>query len=268
MHRTASDTHLRSHAESLWVALSKVLPNLSIEIRTEVDSTNSRLMDNARQGLVEPMVMVAETQTAGRGRMGKAWHTQSHRALTFSVGLPMAPADWSGLSLVVGLSLARSLHPEVRLKWPNDLWWQQRKIGGVLVETANIPNQDTRYVVVGVGLNVDTPSTAHWPVDTAQAMSTQAPAGLSELGFDADRGLLLARVLPALIEDVLRFEREGFAAFADDFAQRDALKGLSLVLSDGQTGMAQGVDAQGGLQIQTPQGLISVTSSTVSIRPC
>jgi BirA family biotin operon repressor/biotin-[acetyl-CoA-carboxylase] ligase len=71
-----------------------------------------------------------------------------------------------------------------------------------------------------------------------------------------------------LIEDVLRFEREGFAAFADEFAQRDALKGLSLVLSDGQTGTAQGVDAQGGLQIQTPQGLISVTSSTVSIRPC
>mgnify|MGYP006206957517 CR=1 FL=1 len=136
-----SDASLRTHAESLWVALSAQLPGLSIEVLPTVDSTNTRLMQQAREGLVEPTVLVAETQTAGRGRMGKAWHTATHRALTFSLGLPLAPVDWSGLSLVVGLGVARSLHPELRLKWPNDLWLGDagRKLAGVLIETIALP---------------------------------------------------------------------------------------------------------------------------------
>jgi BirA family biotin operon repressor/biotin-[acetyl-CoA-carboxylase] ligase len=264
-----SDASLRSHAESLWLALSAQLPGLSIEILPTIDSTNTRLMQQAREGLVEPTVLVAETQTAGRGRMGNAWHTATHRALTFSLGLPLAPHDWSGLSLVVGLSLARSLHPDLRLKWPNDLWWQQRKVGGILVETASIAQRPERYVVIGVGLNLDTPSAQAWPSDGA-TMEAQAPAGLCELmdGALESRGSVLARVLPNLIADVLRFEREGFSAFEIGFAQRDALSGCTVALSDGQKGTAQGVNAQGGLQVQTSQGMICVTSSTVSVRPC
>jgi BirA family biotin operon repressor/biotin-[acetyl-CoA-carboxylase] ligase len=264
-----SDASLRSHAESLWVALSAQLPGLSIEILSTVDSTNTRLMQQARDGLVEPTVLVAETQTAGRGRMGKAWHTTTHRALTFSLGLPLAPHDWSGLSLVVGLSLARSLHPELRLKWPNDLWWQQRKVGGILVETANIAHRPERYVVIGVGVNLETPITQAWPSDGA-TMAAQDPVGLCQVLEDdlLSRGALLSCVLPDLVSDVLRFEREGFATFVAEFAQRDALSGCTVALSDGQHGTAQGVDVQGGLQVQTPQGMICVTSSTVSVRPC
>jgi len=266
-----SDASLRSHAESLWAALSGQLPGLSIEVLPTVDSTNTRLMQQAREGLIEPAVLAAETQTAGRGRMGKAWHTATHRALTFSLGLTLAPVDWSGLSLVVGLSLARSLHPELRLKWPNDLWWQQRKVGGILVETANIAQRPERYVVIGVGLNLDTPSPQSWPNDEAQTMAPQAPAGLCEvLGPEAavTRGEVLSRVLPSLVADVRRFEREGFGPFAQAFAERDALAGLSVSLSDGQQGVACGLDAQGGLQVQTAQGMMAVTSSTVSVRPC
>ena len=266
-----SDASLRTHAESLWVALSAQLPDLSIEVLPTVDSTNTRLMQQAREGLVEPTVLVAETQTAGRGRMGKAWHTSTHRALTFSLGLPLAPVDWSGLSLVVGLSVARSLHPELRLKWPNDLWWQQRKVGGILVETANIAQRPERYVVIGVGLNLDTPNPQEWPSDDAQTMATQAPAGLCEvlgMGKLGSRGELLSRVLPHLVDDVRRFEREGFGPFAPAFAERDALAGLSVTLSDGQQGVARGLDARGGLLVQTPQGMMAVTSSTVGVRPC
>jgi BirA family biotin operon repressor/biotin-[acetyl-CoA-carboxylase] ligase len=103
-------------------------------------------------------------------------------------------------------------------------------------------------------------------------MAAQAPAGLVELlGGDAEalsRGAVLTLVLPSLVHDVLLFEREGFAAFAAEFAQRDALSGCAVALSDGQQGTAQGVDHQGGLQVQTAQGMIGVTSSTVSVRPC
>ncbi len=266
-----SDASLRTHAESLWVALSGQLPGLSIEVVPTVDSTNTRLMLQVREGLIQPAVLVAETQTAGRGRMGKAWHTATHRALTFSLGLPLAPVDWSGLSLVVGLSLARSLHPDLRLKWPNDLWWQQRKVGGILVETATIPQRPERYVVIGVGLNLDTPSPEAWPQDEAQTMAPQAPAGLSEvLGLEAavTRGDMLSRVLPSLVSDVVRFEREGFGPFGQAYADRDALAGLPVILSDGQQGLACGVDGQGGLQVQTAQGMMTVTSSTVGVRPC
>jgi BirA family transcriptional regulator, biotin operon repressor / biotin---[acetyl-CoA-carboxylase] ligase len=266
-----SDASLLTHAESLWVALSGQLPSLSIEVLPTVDSTNTRLMQQAREGLVEPSVLVAETQTAGRGRMGKSWHTTTHTALTFSLGLPLAPPDWSGLSLVVGLSLARSLHPDLRLKWPNDLWWQQRKVGGILVETANIAQRNERYVVIGVGLNLDTPNSQAWPHDAAQTMAPQAPASLCEvLGSVAavTRGEVLSQVLPGLVNDVVRFEREGFGPFAQAFAERDALAGLSVSLSDGHQGLACGVDAQGGLQVQTAQGMIVVTSSTVGVRPC
>jgi BirA family biotin operon repressor/biotin-[acetyl-CoA-carboxylase] ligase len=71
-----------------------------------------------------------------------------------------------------------------------------------------------------------------------------------------------------LVADVRRFEREGFGPFAQAFAERDALAGLSVTLSDGQQGVACGLDAQGGLQVQTAQGMMAVTSSTVSVRPC
>jgi BirA family transcriptional regulator, biotin operon repressor / biotin---[acetyl-CoA-carboxylase] ligase len=269
MTQDLSDASLRTHAESLWVTLSDALKGLSFEILPSVDSTNSRLMQQARDGLVGPTVLIAQTQTAGRGRLGKAWHTGSHQALTFSLGLPLAPTDWSGLSLVVGLSLAQSLNPELRLKWPNDLWWQQRKVGGILVETANIPERPERYVVIGIGLNLETPSPDAWPADDAQTMAHQTPVGLCDvLGHSVTRGGILSRILPPLVADVLQFEREGFGAFAEAFAQRDALMGLPVSLSDGQQGVACGLNAQGGLQVQTSQGMITVTSSTVSVRPC
>jgi len=268
----ATERHLRRHAESLWEPLSALLPGLTIEVLASVDSTNSRLMQQARDGLTDPIVLVAQRQTAGRGRLGKTWHSDQHLALTFSLGLPLAPADWSGLSLVVGLSVAQALHPDIHLKWPNDLWFQQRKLGGVLVETTAMPERRERFVVIGIGLNLQTPAPLARASDEVAAMAPQAPAGLCEaMPGDVNAlqpGWVLSQVMPALVHDVLRFEREGFAGFVDAFSQRDALDGLMLNLSDGQVGRAQGVDAQGGLQVHTAQGMIRVTSSTVSVRPC
>ncbi|MGZ7242464.1 biotin--[acetyl-CoA-carboxylase] ligase, partial [Streptococcus pyogenes] len=76
----------------------------------EVDSTNSELMRRARAGHVDPVLLVAEQQSAGRGRMGRSWASRAGDSLTFSLGLPLQPADWSGLSLAVGVAVAESLH--------------------------------------------------------------------------------------------------------------------------------------------------------------
>jgi len=125
----------RWHAEAIWEQIWPLLPGFTVEVLPEIDSSNSELMRRARQGQTDPTLLVAESQTAGRGRMGRVWQSQPGDSLTFSLSLPFAPKDWSGLSLAVGLSLAESLHPDIRLKWPNDLWWQERKLGGILIIT-------------------------------------------------------------------------------------------------------------------------------------
>lgn len=262
-------TDLLSRAEDLWLAIAPELPGFTVEVLPTVDSTNSELMRRARTGLMDPLLLVTESQTAGRGRMGKGWHSQPGQSLTFSLGLPLAPADWSGLSLAVGVSLAESLHPEIKLKWPNDLWYQGRKLAGILVETAHVGQhtEGKRMVVIGAGINIARPTVSSVP--TAEgALAPVAPAGLSEILMGQTAGETLALVVPALVRDILRFEREGFGAFATRFAQRDALAGLPLKLSDGTLGVGMGVDASGALQLQTDRGNVAVTSSEVSVRPC
>ena len=182
-------------AEDIWQSCVPLLPALTVEVLKEVDSTNSELMRRARSGLTDPVLLVAESQTAGRGRLGRQWHAQAGDALTFSLGLMLHPADWSGLSLAVGLSVVESLDPQgvlgLGLKWPNDIWLRQqdtnqqmletlpktasntwRKLAGILIETA-VPSTPTphtnqpqgtnsqkqqRYCVIGVGINIAKPS--------------------------------------------------------------------------------------------------------------
>jgi len=267
-------TELLAHAENIWQALVPRLPSFTVEVLPEIDSTNTELMRRARDGLLEPVLLVAERQTAGRGRLGRGWHSRPGQSLTFSLGLPMAPASWSGLSLVVGLSLAEQLDPQIRLKWPNDLWLHQRKLGGILVETAthtgNSPDEaGRRLVVVGVGINIARPdATALQTPASDTASAPVPPAGLSEVCMGLTAGEALERVAAPLVNDLLRFETTGFTSFQPRFARLDALTGLQVRLSDGTEGQARGVDAEGALLLETPDGLRRVTSSEVSVRPC
>ena len=247
-------------AEALWEAVAPLLPGFTVEILPELDSTNSELMRRARAGPTEPVLLVAERQTAGRGRLGRSWQSAAGDSLTFSLGLPLAPADWSGLSLAVGVSLAENLHPAVRLKWPNDLWVGDRKLGGILIETASFGGAAgaRRQAVIGVGLNIATRDAA--------GLSTP-PAALSDLLADMDAPGVLQRIVPPLVRDVLRFQDAGFAAFHARFDARDALIGREVTLSDGTTGTARGVAGDGSLLVHTAAGPHAVTSSEVSVRP-
>lgn len=264
---------LLAHAENLWLAIEPALPGFTVEILPTVDSTNSELMRRARNGSMDPVLLATEEQTAGRGRMGKSWQSQRGQSLTFSLALPLAPADWSGLSLAVGISLAESLHPEVQLKWPNDLWLQGRKLGGILVETAHTGQGSgaQRMVVIGIGINIARPAAASMAglaEGSALGMPSVAPAGLAEVCVGQTAGETLERVAPALLGNVRLFEREGFVPFVARFAQRDALLDRSVGLSDGRVGEARGVDASGALMVKTASGVVAVTSSEVSVRPC
>lgn len=240
------------------------LPGFRVEVLPQIDSTNSELMRRARCGRLEPVLLVAERQTAGRGRLGRDWHSDTGSgenrppggSLVFSLGLPLLAHDWSGLSLAVGVSIVRSLHPDLRLKWPNDVWWQSRKLAGILVETVSWG--DTRYAVVGVGINIEKP--------LATGLATP-PAWLAELLPDLDAPRALRRIAAPLLQALKAFEAHGFGPWQAGFNERDALHGLTISLSDGTTGIAQGVDSVGALQVHTAQGWKKISSSEVSVRP-
>ena len=250
-------------AEALWQAIEPLLPGFSVEILPEIASTNTELMRRARLGRADPLLLVAERQTAGRGRLGRSWSShgaeqspEPHASLTFSLGMPLSPTDWSGLSLAVGLAVARSLHPDVRLKWPNDLWVAGRKLGGILIETVAVA--DVRYAVIGIGLNIRLP--------LEQDLRTPA-AALRELLPEVNAAHALERIALPLVHTVLRFASEGFAPLRNAYQARDLLLGREVVCTDGTQGVARGVDESGMLLVQTAQGLKKISSAEVSVRP-
>lgn len=250
---------MRWPAEAIWEAVVPLLPGFTVEILPHIDSTNTELMRRARAGQLEPILLVAERQTAGRGRLGRDWQSDTQdglATLTFSLGLPLQPADWSGLSLAVGLSVVQSLHPALQLKWPNDVWLQDRKLAGILIETTSVG--DVRYCVIGIGINL--------LARDSTGLRTPA-AALQELlpGVEAP-GALQALVLP-LVRAVQGFEAQGFAALRADFHARDLLYGREVVCTDGTTGTARGVDASGALLVHTASGLQKISSAEVSVRP-
>jgi BirA family biotin operon repressor/biotin-[acetyl-CoA-carboxylase] ligase len=289
---------LRWGAEALWQQLEPLLPGLSVEIVRHTSSTNSALLDRARIGSdpqrdsndasatvrrsvestafgrravdLQPCLLVAEHQTDGRGRQGKVWQSAAGASLTFSLGLPLALVDWSGLSLAVGVALCEALDDlvpdpsslRIGLKWPNDLWlmgspYEGRKLGGILIETVAAGTQ--RLAIIGVGLNVLT--------FTTDAVNSGF-AALGELDANATAPSVLAQVAPPLVRAVKLFEREGFAAFEQRFAARDVLRGQTVrtTLPSVPEGIACGVSAQGALLVQTKDGLVSVASGEVSVR--
>ncbi|MDD0810946.1 biotin--[acetyl-CoA-carboxylase] ligase [Curvibacter sp. RS43] len=269
---------VRWPAEAVWEAVQPLWPDFSVEVLPEIDSTNTELMRRARAGRDERVLLVAERQTAGRGRLGRVWQSgvegslgeaaEGPPSLMMSLGLPLAPRDWSGLSLAVGLSLVESLDPDGRsglgLKWPNDLWLQDRKVGGILIETAGagavaagqaVP---PRYVVIGIGLNV--------LPRQAEGLST-TPACLRDFWPEASAPQALARVVPALARTVHDFVEQGFAPLQARFAARDVLRGREVRTSDGLEGRSLGVGADGALLVHTLHGTQAIHSAEVSVRP-
>lgn len=261
---------LGASAEAIWQAVAPTLPGFTVEVLPEIASTNTELMRRARAAPLEPILLVAEHQSAGRGRLGRGWHSRPGQSLTFSLGLRMAPPSWSGLSVAVGVSLAEHLHPSVQLKWPNDLWLMQRKLGGILVETAGLGDAggEPRTVVIGVGLNIARPPEKAVMRAAAGPLPATAPAGLAEVEMGVSAPELLERVVPALIVDLQRFEAGGFAPFVSRFGARDALRDKDVMLSDGSTGIARGVADDGALCLRVGSHLRRVDSAELSVRPC
>ncbi len=253
--------------DGLQALLAPLDHQAQVEHVSDIDSTNTELMRRAHAGDTRTCLLLADAQSAGRGRLGRQWHSRPGDALLMSLGVTLAPQDWSGLSLAVGCCLADALDPVmdkgIGLKWPNDLmltpWDKPRKLGGILIETVLRQGDaaQARFAVIGIGLNLATPPAADYRTE---------PAGLRELlGTQTTAHDLLLQILPGLVLGLNRFCANGFAAFTNEFARRDVLLGKPLQLSDGSRGRADGVDDQGVLWLESDNARIPVSSDEVRI---
>ena len=231
-------------------------------------STNTFLLEEAQKDAVHRTVVVTTWQTRGRGRRGRHWQAGLGDGLTFSLlwrsGRPAA--ELSGLSLVVGVVLAKALQrlgvEQTRVKWPNDILVRNAKLGGVLIElTGDMLGPSA--AVIGVGLNLR-------GGDALSQSMDQPVTDLARCVGAVDANDIFLRVLTALDKGLHRFEREGFPAFRDEWHACHAYQDMPVVVLTGHgeriAGRAAGVDEQGALLLATAAGVRRFYSGEVSLR--
>ena len=261
----------------------------------ECGSTNTEALQHLREG-GGPLLVSASRQTAGRGRLGRPWLSGQGGeggegdSLTFSVALPLpASLDLSGLSLAVGCTVADALDPaglRIRLKWPNDLFLDGAKLGGILIETLPLAHgrpqgcaapspppegvkqtkggpsfaSDRRGVVIGIGLNIQP-----LPPDADRSAFASGHAALQTLDPAATAASTTELLAPALQAMLARFETQGFAPWQAAFTRRDLASGQRVRVGQ-QAGVARGVSARGELLLQTPTGLAPMMGGELTLR--
>ena len=242
-----------------------------LELLFEVDSTSTRLLASAAPPLGLADVCTCELQHAGRGRLGRRWIAPFGSGLALSVAWSFSDAAQAlpALSLGVGVAVTRALvrvgASGVALKWPNDIWFQDRKIGGVLVEIraeAGGPAQ----VVIGVGLNVFLPAAARLEIE---ASGVRVAAVADACGALPSRNHVAGTLLDELLSMLVKFEAVGFAAFRDEWIALDGLNGRSVLVRMGDNitaGTARGADTDGALLVEVNGRLQRFVSGEASLR--
>jgi BirA family biotin operon repressor/biotin-[acetyl-CoA-carboxylase] ligase len=241
-----------------------------IDLLPLVDSTNSWLMRHARDGAPGGRVCLAEQQTAGRGRLGRAWVSPFGANVYLSLlwRYPLAPAQLGGLSLAAGVAVARALMATgasgIGLKWPNDLHWRRRKLAGLLLEVAG-ESQGPSHVVVGVGVNLR--------LDPAHASGIDQPWTDLHTVLGADgygRNAVVASLIAELCAALDSYGVDGLAAFHADWQRFDAYLGETVELVAGDrriTGVHAGIDTDGALLLAVDGRLQAFHAGEVSLRP-
>lgn len=247
-------------AELLQQALNKH----TVDVRLMTDSTNEALKGDSFE---HNKLVVAEYQSAGRGRRGRQWVSPLASNLYWSLGwktqLPVQ--QLGGLSLVVGLAIVKALSQlgleHVEVKWPNDIRYQGRKLGGILVELSG-DMVGGLQVIIGVGLNVHMASSAASDIE-------QEWMNLQQLKADISRQELLIKVIQSLDRDLEQFVTEGFESFLEQWRHVDECynKKVAIIQGDAVTnGVGAGVDDNGAFLLQTGKGLKPVYAGEVSLR--
>jgi BirA family biotin operon repressor/biotin-[acetyl-CoA-carboxylase] ligase len=247
------------------------LDNVDVRVKTVVNSTN----DVIKQALITKTVdlnssgstIFSEAQTAGRGRRGKQWFSPLGASLYFSTHwrFEQGISATMGLSLVVGIAIVEALSElgvsDLGLKWPNDIYYQGRKLAGILVELEG-QGSDSCDIIIGAGINVQLPPAATKDID-------QPFSDISETGLTLSRNQIAGTILRHLIALLNEFEQTGFMGFVDRWHQYDCFLGHQVQLHMGRRcieGIANGVDAQGGLILKSDNQTQSYFGGEISLR--
>lgn len=222
----------------------------NVTVLSVIDSTNQYLLDRIDQ-LQSGDSCVAEYQQAGRGRRGRKWFSPFGANLYLSMfwRLEQGPAAAIGLSLVIGIVMAEVLHDlgasDVRVKWPNDLYLNDRKLAGILVELTG-KTGDAAQIVIGAGINM---VMRH----VESEVVNQGWINLQEAGITIDRNTLAARMIGELRSALRIFEQEGLTPFLSRWEKLDNFihRPVKLIIGDKEIyGISRGIDAQGALLLE------------------
>ncbi len=240
-----------------------------IELFADIDSTNRYLMNESRPHEVGALICLAESQSNGRGRRGRTWVSPFASNVYLSIKWQYAggPMSLSGLSLALGVAVMRVLSgygcEDIGLKWPNDIYWRNRKLGGILVELAGDVSGPCD-VVAGLGLNVSMPEHSDrdidqpW-IDLQHVLNTRTPS----------RNDLVARLIEQMLHVLHHYPEQGFTIYQQEWQRWDIVKGKSVCLSlpgSEKQGIVQGVDAEGALLLDTGHTVETINSGEISLR--
>ncbi len=265
-------------AQSLRGRLSTGVRNRirRLEAEWSLASTNAELLARTDLPPGQCDVLLAEHQTAGRGRRGRSWLAPPGGAICLSLGWCFAqtPRDLPALGLAIGVcalqAVTRELPPDAvlrpDLKWPNDLVVGTRKLAGILIEL-RAEGAGPAYVVIGIGVNAVLGTGLR---DQVLSTGTE-PVDLNELGIEPlRRAAVVAGLVDSCVQGLSRFEAEGLKPFMEEWRRADALRGRAVCVqlpNETVRGTARGIDVDGTLLVETAQGLRRFASGEVSVRP-
>ncbi|WP_394213674.1 bifunctional biotin--[acetyl-CoA-carboxylase] ligase/biotin operon repressor BirA [Enterovibrio calviensis] len=230
-----------------------------------IGSTNQYLLDRVGQ-LASGTACLAEYQQTGRGRRGRTWFSPFGANLYLSMywRLDAGMAAAMGLSLVVGVSMAETLAQlgaeNVKVKWPNDLYWNDRKLAGILVEMTGQAGE-AAHLVIGMGLNVAMPDTNAVDQDWANLKDTCHTL--------PDKNKLAAALINGVTDALKQYEETGMTGFVERWDRYDNFNGRAVKLLLGERvvkGIARGINEQGALLLETEAGITPYLGGEISLR--
>ena len=227
---------------------------------TAIDSTNRTAFQMAQQGVEHGAAVLAEMQTNGRGRLDRSWHSPPKTGLYCSIVIrPGIPAsDYPKITLVAGLSVANAIDEvcgcATSVKWPNDIFLNGKKLGGILTEASPVARENTGpFAVVGIGVNINNRSE-----DFTLEVAGRATSLYLEIGRENDIRAIFEEIRTGFLEDIARLEREGFGEILADWRKRDMLQGkvVRWLKQDGEIlyGKCLGPDPEGLLIVEDALG--------------
>jgi BirA family transcriptional regulator, biotin operon repressor / biotin---[acetyl-CoA-carboxylase] ligase len=264
-----------SPGQTVWNPYQSIASGIPGRIGSEIryfdqlDSTQRVAAELARDGAGQGTVVIAERQSAGRGRLGRSWHSPAGVNLYMTVILrPQMPlAEVPRLSLTAGVAAAQALETIapglVALKWPNDIWLRSRKAGGIISEAITDASRGLLCVLLGIGFNLNLASS-----DLPEELRDKATSVLIATGRECDRVQFAASLLDQLGAHYSAAEAGGFSTVRQIYERYFALSGRQVTVRDGRnaiSGIVRGIDADGALILVTETGAVRILTGDVSL---